>query len=97
MPDHDTQTLRLVQAQGGFDEPGAFAEEVARLAESEDVPREVREALLLRPGGDVHRRGHVEKTDALFQKAGSPRRCGLCRGGRGRARTADPLLVRQVL
>lgn len=77
MPDHDTQTLRLVQAQGGFDEPGAFAEEVARLAESEDVPREVREALLLRPGGDVHRRGHVEKTDAPRLKARSPRKCGI--------------------
>lgn len=50
MPEHDAQTLRLVQAQGGFGEPGAFAEEVARLAEGEDVPREVREALLLRPG-----------------------------------------------
>ena len=50
MPDHDNQNLHLVQAQGGFGEPGTFAEEVAHLAEGEDVPRELREALLLRPG-----------------------------------------------
>lgn len=50
MPEHDNQNLHQVQAQGGFGEPGAFAEEVARLAEGEDMPRELREALLLRPG-----------------------------------------------
>ena len=85
MPEHDAQPLRLVQAHGGFGEPGTFAEEVARLAEGEDVPREVREALLLRPGrgtGAPLRTGRPLRLRALpwLKPSGTKELSNLCNG-----------------